>query len=489
MKKRINELRKAIIWSFAQRYTGLVLSFPSLMILSRILTPAQIGVFSVSAALVALVHMLRDFGVSEYLVQEKNLDEAKIRTAFTLNLIIAWVLAVMLFLSSNMIANFYDNPGVGQVVRVLSGNFILLPFGTTAMACLRRDLAFGTLYKIRLGESVVRTGGTLGLAFAGFGYMSMAWGSLGAIAALIIGCTVWAHKYRARGLGLSQWRRIIRFSVTRTISDIVSRLGMQSADIIVGKTLGMAAVGFYSRGYGVVNIFRDNVVSAINLVALPAFAHEHRERGAAPELFIRSLVYQTGISWPFFGFAILTAAPLIQFFFGSQWGAAVPVMRWLCAAAILGSLIFQCDEFFTAIGRVGVVTSVEIQYQLVRVGIVIVAAFYSIEAVAASQIIVYAIAVTLYYRKLTRYESLTVTKLVSALLPSAVVAVTTCLVPALIILSPGFISTHYILAPIIASAGAGLGWLLGAMLVKHPLLDEIKHVILSLRRRFHGFQG
>ena len=482
MTKIKGSLRKALSLSFAQTYTSLAFNFVTIIIVSRLLTPAQIGVFSISVALVELVHMLRDFGVSEYLVQENDLDEAKIRTAFTLNLIIAWILAAILFFASNWIGRFYGNSGVGQVVRVLSVVFILLPLGTTAMALLRRDMEFGAIYKIRFGEIVVRCGLTIGLAFAGFSYMSMAWASLAAMVVLVVGCAIWGWKYRVRGLGLSQWRLIVPFSLNRTTADIVIRLGIQSPNIVIGKILGMADAGFYSRGYGIVNLFQEKVVNAVNAVAFPALAQEHRERDTAPELFIRSLVHLTGISWPFFGFAVLMASPLIRLLFGNQWDAAVPVMRWLCGAAIIGTLIYQCNDFFTAVGRVGVVTSVEIQYQLIRVGLVIVTAFYSIEAVAASQIIIYAIAITLYYRKLTLYKSLTAIKLVKALVPSALVMVTTCIVPSIIFIWPKFISAHYILALIIAGVGAGLGWLLGLKLAGHPIMNEIRRSISLIRR-------
>jgi len=459
------------------------------MIVSRLLTPSQIGVFSVAVALVALVHMLRDFGVSEYLVQEKSLDEATIRTAFTINLIIAWFLAGMLFAASSLMGRFYGNPGIGDVARVLSGTFILLPLGTNAMSRMRRDMAFGTIYKIRLGEITVRSFLTIGLAFAGFSYMSMAWGSLAAQMASVIGCTVWGWDYRVRGLSLSQWRRIVPFSLNRTAADIVIQLGRQSADIVIGKMLGMAAAGFYSRGYGIVNLFREKVIGAIDAVAFPLFAREHRERNAAPDLFIRSLVHLTGISWPFFGFATLMASPLIHIFFGDQWDSAVPVMRWLCGAAIVATLTFQCTQLFTAINRVGVVTSVEIQYQLTRLGIAIVAALYSIEAVAASQILVYVIATVLYYRNLRGYEALTTPRIVKALMPSAVVTMMACVVPLIVVLWTTHMAQHSILALIVGAFGACLGWLLGLILVNHPLLFEVKHVIALLQHRISSFRG
>ena len=100
-------IRKALTLSFAQTCISLVLSVATIIILSRLLKPAEIGVYSVAVGFVALVHMLRDFGVSEFVVQDLSLDNDVIRTAFTMNLIIAWCLAAIVFASSGLIGLFY----------------------------------------------------------------------------------------------------------------------------------------------------------------------------------------------------------------------------------------------------------------------------------------------------------------------------------------------------------------------------------------------
>lgn len=488
MPKNKRSVRRALVMSFAMRYTSLVFNVLTVVIVSRLLTPKEIGVFSVAVGLTALVQVLRIFGVSDFLVQEKVLNEGMIRTSFTVNLIIAWLLAVALFATSWWVGDFYGDPGVGEVMRVLSATFILTPFGTTAMAQLKRNMAFGVLYKIGTGEVAVRSGMTIGLAFAGFSYMSMAWASLAATAAWILGCTIWGHEYRARGMSLSEWRRVVPFGVNRALSDIASQLGQQSANIVVGKMLGLTAAGFYSRGYSVVNIFREKVVSAITAVAYPAFAAEHRDTGTAPDLFLRSLIYLTGISWPFFAFSALMAFPMTRILFGDQWDAAVPLMQWLCVAAIVGTLIYQCNEFLVAVGQVKAVTTIEIQYQFVRVGLAIAAALYSVEAVAASQIWVYVIATVLYYRKMHGYPALSIGKCAKALLPSAAATVTASIVPAAVLLWPNLLSQHRLPAFAVAVAGCGAGWLLGLMVVKHPLLDELRRVTSRFRGYFATFQ-
>lgn len=470
-------MRGALSLSFTQQFVAFVFSFGSVTIISRLLTPAEVGVFSIAAGFVALIHMLRDFGVSEFMVQERVLDESLVRTAFTMNLVIAWCLGGVIIVASGAIGAFYTDVGVTRVLRVLGIVFFLLPFGTTAMALLKREMEFRKLAKIRIGESVIRSCTAVALAYAGFSYMSMAWSALVGIAAMIVGCTVWGSQYRVKGLSFSHWKRVLRFGSNRTISDIASQLGDQSAGLVIGKMLGMTDTGLFSRGYGVVNMYRTNVLGAIGAVAFPALAREHREHATAPDLFLKVLVYTTGISWPFFACGVILAYPVINILFGDQWNAAVPLMRWLCGAALVGTLMYQCNSFLVALGRVRTVTRVEVQYQLARVGITVGAAFYGVAAVAASQILVYIIATVLYYRKMRIYEALTVHKCAKALIPSVVVTLGACAVPAGVVLWPGLVMQHLLPAFALAFIGGGAGWLVAIVLVRHPLLSELRRVM------------
>jgi hypothetical protein len=157
-------------------------------------------------------------------------------------------------------------------------------------------------------------------------------------------------------------------------------------------------------------------------------------------------------------------------------------MRWLCAAALVGTLMYQCNRFLVAVGRVGTATRVEVTYQVARIGITIIAAFYGLEAVAASQVLVYMLAVALYYRQLFAYDALTIRNCVRALVPSAVVALATCIIPAAIVFWPGLMVRHMVMAFLIAFLGGGVCWLVAIFALRHPLRGEL----LGLGSRLHA---
>ena len=480
-------IRKALSLTFTRTIITFGFNVATVVIVSRLLTPAEVGVFSVAIALVSLVHMLRDFGVTELIIQESNLNDELVRTVFTVTLVIAWFLAILVFSFSGLIGEFYANPGVTRVIRVLSLVFVLMPFGTTTLACMKRDMRFDFLIKIQIADTAVRSTTTIALAWLGFSYMSMAWASVAAASVAAIGCAMFGGHYRVHGLGLTNWRRVLHFGSYRTVADVARQVGEQSANIVIGRMMGMSAAGFYSRGYGIVNIFRSTFVAAIGSVAFPAYAREHRENDSAPSLFRRSMVLITGVSWPLFAFAILMAYPFIHLAFGNQWDPAIPLMRWLCAAAMVGTLTYQIDGLLTAVGRYREVTTIQVRYQVFRIALAILAAMYSLEAVAASQIIVYVLAVTLYYRKLVSYQVLRLRVLIPALAPSAGLTVVTSIAPAAVLVFwPGPMSAHYLPAFFVAAGASGSLWLAAIFLFRHPLSLEIKNVLSTLYARLQS---
>jgi O-antigen/teichoic acid export membrane protein len=443
------------------------------MILSRLLTPAQIGVYSVAVATTTVIQMLRDFGVSEYLVQEKELNDAVARSAFTVNLLIAWSLAIIVFFSSPWIAAFYREPGLGLVLEVLSINFILLPFGSTVNALLMRSMQFGILYKINLGWLVVRAATTVALAYLGFGYMSPAWGSVAGMAASVLGCFVWGRAYRIRGFGLTHWRAVTRFGMQQTVGGIVGQLGSYAPDFVIGRTLGFADVGLYSRGQGLINLFNTKIAAAIGAVSFPAYAHRHHSSNDAHRFYLKTLTFVTGIALPFAACAALMAFPIIHVMFGDQWYRAVPILRLLAVAMFINNLTPQFAKFFTATGKVGVVTGMTVVVQVLRVGILIPAAFHSLEAAAGSQIVVALFSAAIQCRLLKKYTAISLHDLLSALSPSLCLTVAASLVPAVVLVLIPNSAADLWLSLVFSIIGGGAGWLVAAWMLKHPLWFEL----------------
>ena len=112
----MTSVRRSFFLSLADSYLAIALQLASTVIIARILTPAEVGVFAIAAVFSTLASMFRDFGVAEYLIQARDLDRDKIRAALGLNIIVSWAMAAMVFLAAPLAAKFYREPGVGDVM-------------------------------------------------------------------------------------------------------------------------------------------------------------------------------------------------------------------------------------------------------------------------------------------------------------------------------------------------------------------------------------
>ena len=99
--------RRALTFSFVDRYASLIIGVLSSMVIARLLTPAEVGVFSVTMMLLAFLSTVRDLGAGEYLVQEQNLTTERIRAVWAVQLGLGLTLSALVLLASVPVAAFY----------------------------------------------------------------------------------------------------------------------------------------------------------------------------------------------------------------------------------------------------------------------------------------------------------------------------------------------------------------------------------------------
>lgn len=482
-------IRRSLILSFASSYTGLLITVPTIMIMARFLTPAETGIFSVALAVTNLAHMLRDFGVGGYLIQERHLDRAKFRSAFTIALVMAWFIAAGIAVAAPAVARFYHEPGVRAVLWVLAINFVFVPIGAPAMTLLRRELAYGALYVINTIAGLARSLTSIIMVVLGFSYMSLAWGSL----AGIVMSSLCAAMYRPRHVllmpGLSEWRSVLSFGTKKTIIDITTQFGNNANSLIVGKMLGFGATGLFSRGAGLINLFKNKFQGAISSVAYPAFAGRNRAGGNVNLLFAKSIAYVTGVAWPFYGFATVMAWPIILAAYGPQWLPAVPVLRLLSVAAAVSTFSLYSGQLQMATGNINGYLITQVIVQPLRILMIIAGSLYSIEAVAAAAIGGAVVGVVVQYWQLRKELGIRFGHVFATALPSAGVAACTIVIPvAMFALGAENRLPGPWVELAVAGFGGAAGWIGGIYAFKHPLWTEIVSAYAGIAAQYRRRQ-
>jgi len=474
-------VRSALLWSFAERYSSLVVTLASTMILARLLTPAQVGVFSLCASVTAVAGILRDFGVSEYLNQEQELTRDKLRAAFGVAIAIAWSIGLLIVALRHAVAGYYREPGVADLLAVLSLNFLILPFASPAFALLSRELAFRKIFVIQIVSNSVQSVVAVTLAYRGYGYMSLAWAPVASVAVQ----TVLVSLYRPRESlllpGFKAAREVLRYGSMFVASRFIETFTRNAHEFVIAKQVGFAAVGLFSRAFGLIELFNSNVTSAVMRVASPSFANDHRAGLPLDHVFARGTAIFTAVAFTFLGFLGLMAPDIIEVLFGHQWAAAAPLARILAVALVPSYLVVLAPQLLAATGHVKRRLQISLWFGPIHLAGVLAASFIGLEAVAAVWGISNSVMLAMYVFHLKAVLHSSAAALFRPSGRSVVVAALSLATQALALFLCRELQFPALVNLLLVGAAGALAWVAAVRLVRHPVHEEIMRLIRHRR--------
>lgn len=476
MSEPVTSVRRALALSFAERYVLMALALFGNILVARMLTPHEIGIYSVSVAVIGVAQVLRDFGIGSFLIQEKNLDDDHVRTAFAFMLIIGGALFLITFLAAPWAGRFYAEPLLVDTLRIGALNFLVLPFCSISLSLLRREMAFNRIVSVNLVAAVAGFATIFTLAYKGFGADSMAVGSV--LANIVTGAGAWIARKDRKFLlpGLTHWRTLLRFGAQTSASSVVTTISMDINDLALGKILGFAPVAMLSRAQGLMHLFNRDLMAAARNVAFPSFARTHREGEPLESRYIAAVTAVTVAAWPFYGFTALFSLEIIRLMFGPQWDEAARLVPFFCAAGALAATCNLILNAVMAVGRVDLVTRAELLFQPFRALLLIGAAlvFESLMACAIAFLIAFAIHAPFLYIVKAHCISNDLAALSEKLWLSVKVSTASLLLPAVIAVYSGPGRTDPIDTPLFLAAAllCIVGWIIALFVFRHPVSDD-----------------
>ena len=369
-------VRRAMVFSFLESYLGIALNLVSFVLLARLLTPVQVGLFSVALALISITQVIRDFGLVSFLIQKKELGAEHVATAWGLALILGAGLFVLVQLGAPFIGAFYNDDSLTNISRIIALNFLILPFNSVCLALLRRDMNFPTVMRINLSAAFLGTVATLLLAWWGAGAYSLAFGAVINNALIAAGLLLSGSAARLPRPSLSEAGEILRFGGPLTFANVITSITMDINDLAVGKIMGFNAVAIASRAQGLMNLFHRDFMNAVRNVAYPAFSKAHRNHEPVDAKFVASVINVTVIAFTFYGFAGLFPLEVLRLMFGPQWDMAAPLVPWFCLSGAALALINLAPTAMLAVGQAKLVATAELIIQPVKAAALCALVFY-----------------------------------------------------------------------------------------------------------------
>ncbi|MGB7442987.1 MAG: MOP flippase family protein [Coleofasciculaceae cyanobacterium] len=386
---------KGVIWSGLQKWGGHVISFSVFLLLARLLQPEDFGLVAMAGVFIAFMKVFLDQGFASAIIQRQEVEQEHLDTAFWVGFGSSLLLMLIAIASAELVASFYQEPELANVIRCLSISFPLKALNSVQSAILTRKFAFKTLAVRSLIAMTV--GGTVGatMAFLNFGVWSLVCYQLSTSLVEVI--VLWSVSDWRPGLKVSRKHLQELFSYGINVIGLngLNFLNRYSDNLLIGRFLGSEALGYYTVAYRVLTVLIELLSKTTAQVAFPAFSKLQNEPKRLRNAFYKATQFTSLVSLPAFLGVFALAPEIVEVMFGSQWSPSIPVMQVLTSVGILQTISHFNGPIMMAMGkpgwRLGINTlgtgvNVISFILVVRWGILAVAAAYAVRAYLLSPI-------------------------------------------------------------------------------------------------------
>ena len=327
-----------VFWSLLERGgqqgIGLVIS----IILARLLLPEQFGLIAMLTIFIAIPRSFIDSGFGQALIQKKDATHVDECSIFYFNILVGFLAAGLLCLAAPWIADFYNQPLLTPLTRVLSLKLIISSFGLVQTSLLTKHIDFKTQLKVSI--IAVIASGIIGItmAYSGFGVWSLVAQSLSS--SLFTTALLWlSQRWRpACAFSFASLRTMFSFGSKLLLSGLLDTIFQNIYLIVIGKVFAAKDLGFYSRAKSCTRLSTENLTGSINRVAFPVFSTIQDDNSRLKRGVRRALTTMIFLNFPMMIGLLVIAKPLVLVLLKEKWLPCVSYLQLLCVMGLLHPL-------------------------------------------------------------------------------------------------------------------------------------------------------
>jgi PST family polysaccharide transporter len=333
----------------AVRLISRVFDFATVLVLARILTPADFGVVALATSLVALVEAALEIPLNQALLRLPEITWEHYDTAFTVSALRCAVIVIIVCGGAWPFAHFYGDPRLVPLVWVLCLGAVSRGLFNPRLAEFQKELSFWRDGTTELaGKMVGFVAGVTATLITG-SYWGIVVGQVVYPVATVIISYILAP-YRPR-FGLVGAKMFSEFAGWMSAAQILSALTWQMERLLLGRLRGAALLGLFATAGDVANIPMAALFGPILRPLLAAFAHlgTDRQRRAASFQTASSAILTIGL--PLLITESLLAEPIVLIILGERWRTAAPMLQWMALSLIPGLFAMASQPLAMAAGR------------------------------------------------------------------------------------------------------------------------------------------
>ncbi len=340
-----------MIWTALQKYSTMLISFISGIILARLLTPYDYGCIGMLMIFMVLAEAFIDGGFGSALIQKKRPTQEDYSTIFWWNLGMAVLMYTILYVSAPAIARFYDMPLLCDVLRVQGLVLFIYAFNIIQRNQLRKKLNFRVLSIVTITTSITSLLITILMAYHGYGVWALVAQHL--LTAFIPALVFWFY-IKWRPIWTFSWqsfRELFSFGFYMFLTHLLNQFGQQLQGLLIGKMYNPATMGYYSKAHSTEKLASNSISSVMMQVTYPLYAEVQDDKKQLANIIKRITMTISYIIFPIIFILLLCAKPIFLLLYSDRWLPSVPYFQVLCLGGLAACLQSVNNNAIAAVGK------------------------------------------------------------------------------------------------------------------------------------------
>ena len=407
MKAIISKTLRGIKWTAASSVFRGLTNILVLILLSFYLSPAELGVVSIVTVFFGISETFANFGITQSIIRRENISNSELTSIFWFNLIVGSIIFISFIFFSKTIAHFFETPELEQHLLFLAVVFLFAPLDMINRALLEKSFLFKTTELSLIIRTIVLLTTACVLLYFNFGVT-------GYVAAIVISrfsSMIFIVIYSKNLLSWSptlhfnfiEIKNHLEFGTFVSLKNLVSYVGRNFDELIVGKLLGLEILGIYYFAKRITETPRNLLASALGKVIFPLFARVKQDGLDIKDTYLTTnlLFSYTGLALT--GFVLLFSNDILILLFDTKWQDAAYPIKLFCLISCVS--VVYVDSFMNSILYIyekhKFLFMVDLILTPIRLILIFIAAQYSLSTVILSFLLVIIVKSYLLQSKVT----------------------------------------------------------------------------------------
>ncbi|MBI9057169.1 MOP flippase family protein [Labilibaculum sp. DW002] len=362
---------KGVFWSFIEKFGSQLILLISQIVLARLLEPKDFGLLGMLAIFIAVSQAFIDSGFDNALIQKKEVNQTDYSTVFYFNITIGIVLYLILFFAAPLIADFFHQPLLVDLTRVVCIVLAVNSFGLIQFVKFKIEMNFKAIAQVVVIANLLSAFVGIAMALMGFGV----WALAGQIIGIYFFRTVlfWIKSsWRPSFIfSFQSFKQLFSFGSKLLLSGIINQVFQNIYLMVIGRIFSASLLGFYTQAKKLQEVPVTTLAQVVGNVTFPAFSKIQDDNVKLREGFRKLIKLMVFINFPLMLGLAVVAEPLLVLILGEKWLPSVPYFQLLCIAGMIYTLHASNLNILKVKGR----SDLFLYLEIIKKTIVVIAIF------------------------------------------------------------------------------------------------------------------